>query len=65
MFREGVANFSGITRNVTDAPHLFVSEVIQQAFISVDEEGSEAAAARGIYAIEVNLEISPFFFQEQ
>ena len=62
MFRESTADFTGIPRNVTDAPNLFVSEVIQQAFISVDEEGTEAAAASGIFPITVDLEISRFFF---
>ena len=47
MFQEGVANFSGIHRQPTDAPNLFVSEVIQKAMISVDEEGTEASAATG------------------
>ena len=49
MFKEGVANFSGIPRQPADAPNLFVSEVIQQAMISVDEEGTEASAAPSNY----------------
>ena len=51
MFSESMANFSGIIRNGTKdpAPKLFVSQVIQKAFIVVDEKGTEAAAATGIF----------------
>ena len=44
------ADFSGIPRNINNAPKLFVSGVIQKAFIAVDEEGSEAAAASCTFA---------------
>ena len=43
MFVEGKANFQGITGGNSDSP--FVSKAIQKAFIEVNEEGSEAAAA--------------------
>ena len=50
MFSESEANFGGIPRNLTAVPKLFVSQVIQKAYIVVDEEGTEASAATGICA---------------
>jgi len=38
------ADFTGIT----EQPELFVSEVLHKAFVAVDEEGTEAAAATAI-----------------
>jgi serpin B len=40
----GTADFTGIT----EQPDLFVSEVLHKAFVAVDEEGTEAAAATAI-----------------
>jgi serpin B len=46
-FDRAAADFSGMT---TDEP-LAISTVVQEAFVAVDEEGAEAAAATGIVAV--------------
>jgi len=43
-FQDGRADFSG----VTEEAELFLSAVLHQAFIAVDEEGTEAAAATAV-----------------
>jgi serpin B len=68
-FDPAVADFSPMTGQ----PELFVSDVIHEAFIKVDEAGTEAAAAtavvmrlRGALGESIELEIDrPFLFALQ
>jgi serpin B len=62
----GAADFSGMT----GSPDLFISEVIHKAFVSVDEAGTEAAAATAVImpesgppepTVEVTID-RPFIF---
>ena len=50
-FDRGKSDFSSMDGNscfAGDEPCLFIREVIHQAFVSVDEQGTEAAAATGV-----------------
>ena len=45
-FSDKVANFSGINKRPQD--ELYISKVIHQAFVEVNEEGTDAAAAPAV-----------------
>ncbi len=62
----GGADFSGMTGN----PELFISDVVHKAFVAVDEDGTEAAAATAVimtrtaipeHPVEVTID-RPFIF---
>jgi serpin B len=65
-FNPGVADFTGMS----EARDLFISDVIHKAFVAVDEQGTEAAAATAVIMkatsapmYEVRLTIDrPFIF---
>jgi len=53
IFDQSKADFSGMP--VDPKEQLFVSKAVQKAFIEVNEEGSEAAAATGLVAVAFSL----------
>jgi serpin B len=61
-FNSNRADFSGI-RELTPGENLSVSDVIHEAFVQVDEEGTEAAAATAVGIMLTSAAVPPPIFR--
>jgi serpin B len=60
-FDKGIANFAGMDGN----PHgLYIDAVLHKAFIDVQEEGTEAAAATAVGMLGAVAEVEPVFLAD-
>lgn len=66
-FDAQTADFTGIYDKTSEPQNLFISHIAHQAFVSVDEKGTEAAAASGVIAEVASMPVvlridHPFIF---
>ena len=59
MFSANQADLTGLNQDDQDKS-LFVDEIVQKAFVEVNEEGTEAAAATGIMLKSLNFPSKTF-----
>ncbi len=59
-FEEGAADFSGMADPEAAGEGLFIGGVYHDAFVAVDEEGTEAAAATGVVMQPDSAPLDPF-----
>lgn len=58
-FASGGADFSGVASAGAAGGNLYVSDVIHKAFVAIDEEGTEAAAATAVIMARESAAIEP------
>ena len=61
-FDKGTSDFSGMDGNscfAGDDPCLFIRDVIHKAFVSVDEQGTEAAASTAVVVVAESARPDP------
>lgn len=61
-FEEGAADFSGMADLEAAEENLLVDDVYHDAFVAVDEDGTEAAAATGVVVRAESAPANPFEF---
>lgn len=54
------ADFGGMVDLASAGLNLYLQDVVQQSFVSVDEDGTEAAAATGVVAGVTSASLHPF-----
>ncbi|MEO8906066.1 MAG: serpin family protein [Polyangiaceae bacterium] len=58
-FKANAADFSGLCAHAADGAHLYVSDVLQKAMVSMQETGAEAAAATAVVVGAGSAQLPP------